>query len=74
MPTRDPEPWQHDHVFNQDQTQAGERRTLWVALLTAVMMVIEISAGVIYGSMALPRLVSWCLRTSLPDVLQPIDA
>jgi len=53
MPTPNSEPWQHDHIFDQDQTQAGERRTLWVALLTAVMMVIEISTGIIYGSMAL---------------------
>ena len=45
--------WEHDHVFNQDQRQEGERRTLWVVLLTAVMMVIELVAGVVYGSMAL---------------------
>ena len=46
-------PWQHEHVFGQDQRQAGERRTLMVVLLTAVMMVVEITAGLIYGSMAL---------------------
>ena len=45
--------WRHEHVFGQDQRQAGERRTLMVVLLTAVMMVIEITAGLIYGSMAL---------------------
>lgn len=46
-------PWRHEHVFGQDQRQAGERRTLMVVLLTAVMMVVEITAGLIYGSMAL---------------------
>ena len=45
--------WQHDHVFSQDQKRAGEKRTLLVVALTAVMMVVEISAGRIYGSMAL---------------------
>lgn len=44
---------EHDHVFNQDQQRAGEKRTLLIVVLTAVMMVVEISAGLIYGSMAL---------------------
>jgi cation diffusion facilitator family transporter len=46
-------PWQHDHVFGQDKKKAGERRTLLVVLLTAVMMVVELIAGIAYGSMAL---------------------
>lgn len=45
--------WTHDHVFNQDQQRAGEKRTLLVVVLTAVMMVVEIAGGLIYGSMAL---------------------
>lgn len=45
--------WTHDHVFNQDQQRAGEKRTLLIVVLTAVMMVVEIAAGLIYGSMAL---------------------
>lgn len=45
--------WEHDHVFNQDKRQAGERRTLLVVMLTASMMVVELIAGVVYGSMAL---------------------
>lgn len=45
--------WQHDHVFEQDEKRAGEGRTLLVVILTAVMMVVEIAAGLIYGSMAL---------------------
>lgn len=53
MHTHDLSPWRHEHVFGQDQKRAGERRTLMVVLLTAVMMVIEITSGVITGSMAL---------------------
>ena len=45
--------WQHEHVFGQDQVKAGERRTLLVVLLTAVMMAVEIAAGLAFGSMAL---------------------
>lgn len=45
--------WQHDHVFNQDQKRPGESRTLLIVVVTAVMMVVEIAAGVMYGSMAL---------------------
>ncbi|MCW8920823.1 MAG: cation diffusion facilitator family transporter, partial [Sedimenticola sp.] len=44
--------WRHDHNFNLD-TSEGERRTLLVVLLTAVMMVVEITAGYLFGSMAL---------------------
>jgi len=47
------ESWSHDHVFDQDQQRAGERRTLLIVVITAIMMVIEIAAGLIYGSMAL---------------------
>ena len=53
MHKHDLSPWRHEHVSGQDQRQAGERRTLMVVLLTAVMMVVEITAGLIYGSMAL---------------------
>ena len=45
--------WQHDHAFGQDLVREGERRTRWVIVLTAVMMVVEIAAGIGYGSMAL---------------------
>mgnify|MGYP002713034762 CR=1 FL=1 len=46
------EQWRHDHNFNID-TSEGERRTRLVVLLTAVMMVVEVAAGYLYGSMAL---------------------
>ena len=45
--------WRHDHVFGQDRRREGEQRTLWVIGLTAVTMVLEIGAGILFGSMAL---------------------
>ena len=45
--------WQHDHIFGQDQTKAGERRTLFVIALTVATMIIEVIAGIGFGSMAL---------------------
>lgn len=43
----------HDHVFLGASHDENARRTLWVVALTAVMMVGEIIAGYITGSMAL---------------------
>lgn len=43
----------HDHNFLSRSHDKSARRTLWVVGLTAVMMVGEIIAGMIYGSMAL---------------------
>lgn len=45
--------WTHHHTFGTDQKRAGERRTWWVIGLTSVMMVVEIGAGMAFGSMAL---------------------
>ncbi len=45
--------WQHDHSFGQDRVRAGERRTLVVVVITAITMVGEIVAGLVFGSMAL---------------------
>ena len=53
MHTEELQHWTHDHVFGQDEKRAGEQRTLLVVLVTAVMMVIEISTGLVYQSMAL---------------------
>ena len=44
--------WQHSHDFAGDQ-QRAETVTKRVMLLTAVMMVVEIGAGTLFGSMAL---------------------
>ena len=43
----------HDHVFLGEDHERNERRTWFVIALTASMMLIEIVAGTIYGSMAL---------------------
>ena len=45
--------WQHTHTFGQDQVRSGERRTLIVIIITALMMIGEIITGLIFGSMAL---------------------
>lgn len=44
--------WKHTHRYNTDDTR-GERNTRRVIILTLSMMVIEISAGYLSGSMAL---------------------
>jgi cation diffusion facilitator family transporter len=45
--------WQHEHSFGQDQVKAGEKRMGLVIGITAVTMMGEIAAGMLYGSMAL---------------------
>jgi cation diffusion facilitator family transporter len=40
-------------VFGQDRKKSAERRTLAVVLITIVTMVVEIAAGIAFGSMAL---------------------
>ncbi len=44
--------WQHHHRYNIDDDR-GERNTRRVIMLTLSMMVIEIAAGYMFGSMAL---------------------
>lgn len=43
----------HDHVFLGDNHARNERRTWLVITLTTVMMIAEVTAGTVYGSMAL---------------------
>ena len=45
--------WTHDHSFLGPRHARNERRTWFVVALTAVMMVGEIVAGTLFGSMAL---------------------
>jgi cation diffusion facilitator family transporter len=47
------EQWTHQHVFLGDRHDENERRTWLVVALTVVMMVGEIVAGSLFGSMAL---------------------
>ncbi len=53
MHTTDIKYWSHDHTFGQDERRYGETRTLIVVFITAVTMVVEIAAGIAFGSMAL---------------------
>lgn len=53
MKTSDISPYTHSHSFGQDAKRQGESRTLIVIVITAIMMVVEISTGIAYGSMAL---------------------
>jgi len=43
----------HDHIFLGESHGRNERRVWFVIALTTAMMVVEISAGLIFGSMAL---------------------
>src|SRR5689334_2232423 len=45
--------WTHDHAFLGEKHDENERRTWLVVVLTLVMMVGEIVAGSLFGSMAL---------------------
>jgi cation diffusion facilitator family transporter len=45
--------WRHAHAFGQDLKRPGENRTLVVIALTGSMMVLEVAAGLAFGSMAL---------------------
>ncbi|HSB65122.1 MAG TPA: CDF family Co(II)/Ni(II) efflux transporter DmeF [Anaerolineales bacterium] len=45
--------WQHTHIFGQDKIRSGEQRTLIVIIITALMMIVEIVTGMVFGSMAL---------------------
>lgn len=47
------ESWTPDHEFHIDPEGKSERRTFRVVVLTLVMMVVEVVAGWVYGSMAL---------------------
>ena len=44
---------EHEHVFLGLNHERNERRTWLVIALTTVMMIVEITAGTLYGSMAL---------------------
>lgn len=43
----------HSHVYLGKRHDDNARRTLWVVLLTAAMMIAEIAAGIAFNSMAL---------------------
>lgn len=45
--------WTHDHRFLGEGHERSEQRARLAAMVTAVFMVVEIAAGLIFGSMAL---------------------
>lgn len=53
MSASNSQPTLDSHAFGQDRKQKGEIRTLIVIAITATMMIIEITTGIIYGSIAL---------------------
>lgn len=53
MNASDETAWEHDHSFGQEQRRDGETKTLIVIAITTVMMVVEVVAGILFGSMAL---------------------
>ncbi len=53
MHTESIERWVHDHTFGQDRKKSAERRTLIVSVVTVLAMIVEIVAGIAFGSMAL---------------------
>jgi predicted Co/Zn/Cd cation transporter (cation efflux family) len=46
-------PGEHTHTFGQDRKQPEEARTFIVIAITSAMTVVEISTGILFGSMAL---------------------
>jgi cation diffusion facilitator family transporter len=53
MHTESVERWVHDHTFGQDEKKSAEKRTLIVSIVTVLTMIVEIVAGLAFGSMAL---------------------
>ncbi|MCC7171383.1 MAG: CDF family Co(II)/Ni(II) efflux transporter DmeF [Planctomycetes bacterium] len=53
MHTHSIEKWKHEHVFLGREHARNERRVRFVVALTLAMMVAEIVAGTVYGSLAL---------------------
>ncbi len=53
MHTESVEQWVHDHTFGQDRKHSTEKRTLIVSVVTLLTMIVEVAAGLAFGSMAL---------------------
>lgn len=53
MHTHSLDGWTHDHSFGQDQVRPAEARTLLVVAITGAAMVVEVAAGLVFGSVAL---------------------
>jgi Co/Zn/Cd efflux system component len=53
MHTQSLAPWQHEHTFLGKKHHEHERRTWAVVVLATVMMIAEISGGLLFGSIFL---------------------
>jgi Co/Zn/Cd efflux system component len=53
MHTQSLTPWQHEHAFLGNEHHEHERRTSAVLVLATVMMIAEITGGLLFCSMAL---------------------
>jgi cation diffusion facilitator family transporter len=45
--------WEHSHSFGLENVKKAEKYTIIVIFITAITMVLEISTGILFGSMAL---------------------
>ena len=45
--------WEHSHSFGQEHVKAAEKYTIIVICITAFTMILEITTGILFGSMAL---------------------
>jgi len=45
--------WEHSHTFGQEHVKEAEKYTIIVICITALTMILEISTGILFGSMAL---------------------
>jgi len=61
------------HVFLGEQHQRNERRTSLMIAITATMMVVEIAAGTMFGSMALVA-DGWHMSISLLAIVADVQA
>lgn len=53
MHTRSTALWKHEHTFGLEEMTVGEKSTRLVIALTGMMMIVEVVAGIAFGSMAL---------------------
>lgn len=62
MHTESSERWVHDHTFGRDGKRSSEKRRQILSVVTLLAMVVEIGAGLAFGSIALLFLLPSCDR------------
>ena len=53
MHTHSLQRWKHSHTFGQEHVKEAEKYTIIVICITALAMILEITTGILFGSMAL---------------------